>query len=88
MQTEIESLINQFEVVFSGKPWYGDGAIEKLEKLDSKIVAIAPLDNLHSVIQLVQHMTAWKTYLIEKMKGNVPIPKVFVIILQVNANLE
>ena len=70
MHREIESLIAQFEDVFSGNPWYGDGVIEKLEKMDVKTVAIAPMGKLHSVIQLVRHMTAWKRYLIEKMSGN------------------
>ena len=70
MRSHIESLIAQFEDVFYGKPWYGDGVVEKLEKMDPEHVAIAPFGKLHSVIQLVQHMTAWKTYLIEKMNGN------------------
>jgi len=70
MHREIESLIAQFEDVFSGNPWYGDGVIEKLEKMDVKTVAIAPMGKLHSVIQLVRHMTAWKRYFIEKMSGN------------------
>ena len=70
MRNQIESLVAQFEDVFYGNPWYGDGVIEKLEKIESKTVAIAPMGKLHSVIQLVQHMTAWKIYLVEIMRGN------------------
>jgi len=70
MQKMIKGLINQHEDIFSGTPWYGDGVLEKLDKLDSKVVGITPLGELHSVIQLLQHMTAWKKYLIERMNGN------------------
>jgi len=70
MRVQIDNLIDQYDGIFWGKPWYGDGVIEKLEKMDSELIAIVPMGKLHSVVQLVRHMTAWKRYLIEKMDGN------------------
>jgi len=71
MRTEIKEIIDQLNQVYSGDPWYGDGFVEKLSKIDWRIVNKMPTPNSPSVARLVKHILNWRVFLIQKLNGNV-----------------
>jgi len=62
-----EKFIKKINTVFNGQPWYGK-SIEKI--LDDVVDANFRHDGGHSIGQILEHMVQWRTYLIEKAKGN------------------
>ena len=63
-------LAEELELIFSGQPWYGDGVIEKLNKIDPHTANAARVGNPHTIGQVVQHMCAWRKYVMEKLLSN------------------
>jgi len=70
MKTMLSHLIEQFQCIYNGSPWYGDSLLQKLEKADAEAVFATPAPGLHSVAQQVAHILAWRRVLAERLKGN------------------
>ena len=63
-------LSRQLYRVFAENPWYGEGVLEKLDKLDPALVELPRAGQIHTLSQQVQHMIAWRKYVLERLKGN------------------
>lgn len=70
MKSVTERLVFNLNDAFSGTPWYGDSVMTKLNAIDFKIVNELPTNVTNSIARIVQHMTNWKTFTIEKLIGN------------------
>ena len=57
---QIQLLIRQYEDVYSGKVWMGNNMKKKLDSLEQEEAFRRPLPSLHSVAELIAHLTAWK----------------------------
>ena len=55
----ISNLIAQIRGIYDGKLWMGDNMKQKLSSLSDGEAFAKPKDSLHSVAELVAHMTAW-----------------------------
>lgn len=64
-----QEIIELLRRSFDGAAWHGPSVMEILRK-----VAIDQLGNQigdsHTLIELVEHMTAWRRFAIEKLRGN------------------
>ena len=67
MQTKI--IIKQLERVFNGPAWHGPSVMETLSAIKAEHKNYVH-KNSHSIIELIGHMTAWRKYVIETLKGN------------------
>ncbi|MEM7106547.1 MAG: DinB family protein [Bacteroidota bacterium] len=56
----ISHIIEQLQEVQNGKLWMGDTFMKKLDSITAEEAFIRPLPNLHSVAELIAHLTAWK----------------------------
>lgn len=70
MKTELSSFILQFQDIYQGSPWYGDSLMHKLEQVGPKDAFAMPVPGVHSIAQLTAHITVWRRYLVERLKGN------------------
>ena len=67
---QIEKLLSDLKLVFSGNPWYGHGVLEKLDQLSSEQATTIASEVDRSVSQVVAHMTAWRNYAISRVAGD------------------
>jgi uncharacterized damage-inducible protein DinB len=66
----VEIVVSQLKDVYSGSPWYGKPVRTILREIMPEKAGVRPDDSSHSVFQLAQHMLAWRTYVVEQLKGN------------------
>ena len=69
MKTEIQRLIDILEHTFEKNAWHGPAMMEVLTEIDERIVN-KKLNDTHSILELVAHMTAWRNFVTERLLGN------------------
>ncbi len=73
MKYLVENIIQQLEEVQNGKLWIGSTFDSKLNQVDENSVFLRPIENLHSVAEIISHLTLWRKETILKIqtgKGN------------------
>ncbi len=64
-----KTILSDLQTIFNGHPWYGYPIIKIVESIPE-----AHINNRYkqgnSIAQILQHMIAWRTFAIEKLKGN------------------
>ena len=68
MKVLIEYVINQLQENQDGKVWVGSTYNSKLKKIDEENAFIRPADDLHSVAEIISHLTTWQKETILKIK--------------------
>jgi|SRR5690606_4729385 len=66
---EIKKLSKLIQRVYDGKAWHGPSVKEVLEDIDANTCK-KKIGDSHSIVQLVQHMVAWRTFVIRRLLGN------------------
>lgn len=66
--SDIQKLKKLIERSFDQQPWYGPSVMETLKDISSKN-ASNRLPASHSIIELVCHMTAWRKFVIDQLRG-------------------
>src|SRR5688572_4099256 len=69
MKTEIQKLTSLLQRTFEKYAWHGPSVMETLQNITQDI-ANNRLNNTHSIIELVAHMTAWRDFVISRLEGN------------------
>jgi len=70
MQAELKKIGILHKSIQKGQAWHGKSLQEALDSLDYQQAAKAPFPGAHSVWRYVLHITAWRRFAIEKLKGN------------------
>jgi len=68
MKYIIENIIQQLEEVQNGKLWIGSNFDSKLNQVNEKSAFLRPIENLHSVAEIISHLTLWRKETILKIK--------------------
>lgn len=68
MKYLIENIIQQLEEVQRGKLWIGSTFNSKLNQVDENSVFLRPTENLHSVAEIISHLTLWRKETILKIQ--------------------
>jgi len=68
MKRCIEQLIYQLKEVQKGNPWIGSSYKKKLEVLSDEDFFRRPLKDVHSVAELISHLTIWRKETALKIK--------------------
>jgi uncharacterized damage-inducible protein DinB len=69
MNTLISTHISHLNDLISGDPWLDESFQKKLEPVYDNNAFTRPLPELHSVAELISHMTEWKLSVISMLKG-------------------
>lgn len=54
---------------FDGKPWFGPSVMDTLSKVMLE-ETLNQLPNSHTIIELLEHMIAWRTFVIKRLQGD------------------
>lgn len=64
----IESIIQQLEDVQNGKLWIGSTFDGKLKQVNENDVFVRPIEHLHSIAEIISHLTLWRKETILKIQ--------------------
>ena len=67
-RSKTKLLIASLKSIYEGPAWHGPAVKETLAKLDSQDMLKAT-DKSHNIVELINHMTAWRNYAIKKLQG-------------------
>lgn len=65
-----EEIINQFEEVYSGKPWYGNSILDIFDNIPGSDAVKKLKPDGHSIVELVYHMITWRYFVIRQIQGD------------------
>jgi len=64
----VQHLIHQLQAVQNGRLWVGANYVLKFNQVSEQQVFVRPLPNLHSVAEIISHLTLWRNETILKIK--------------------
>jgi len=67
--SETARLADQIRRAFEGNAWHGDSVLKLLADVDAKTAAARPIENAHTIWELVLHMAAWDDAVCRRAKG-------------------
>jgi uncharacterized damage-inducible protein DinB len=70
MNAKMSALINNLKEVFNGKPWFGNSVMTVMGDIPFDKVHLKPVAELHSIIELTEHIIAWRVFVIKKIQGD------------------
>lgn len=68
MKIRITEIIQQLEEVQSGKLWIGSNFDVKLKSIEEDSAFLRPINSLHSVAEIIAHLTLWRKETILKVQ--------------------
>jgi len=68
MNNLIQNLIEQYQAVQCGKLWMGGTYESKLAAIEEHQVFVRPLPGLHSIAEILSHLTVWRKETILKIE--------------------
>lgn len=66
--SRIRKYMDHFKEIYDGSPWYGDNIVAKVSNLTADTAFTRPVQGMHSVAEVVSHMTYWRQSLISRMQ--------------------
>lgn len=70
MTDETKRLLKNISATYDGQAWHGDNIITILSGVTTEAASRRPEKLNHSIAEIVCHMTAWRYFVVEKLKGN------------------
>lgn len=70
MNTEIQSIINNFHGIHAGEPWFGRSVYDLMDEVDPEITSIKPNNSSHSLLDLLYHMLTWAEFTLRRIEGD------------------
>lgn len=67
---QITILVNQFETIYNGEPWYGSSIAKILEDITEENAFWEPTEGAHSIAQLMSQIIYWRQSLIKKLEND------------------
>jgi uncharacterized damage-inducible protein DinB len=71
--SESSRVADQLRRAFDGDAWHGDSVLEILKGVTAAQAAAHPIENAHSIWELVLHIAAWDGAVLRRMGGNAVI---------------
>ena len=68
--SEVERIKDQLHRSFYGNSWHGPAVMEVLKGIDGEQAAHKPLDNVHSIWEITQHISAWEEVVLKRLQGD------------------
>jgi uncharacterized damage-inducible protein DinB len=70
MRSERDRLEEQLRLVFDGEAWHGPSVMEALKDVTAELAAQHPIDGVHSIWELVLHLTWTYGLVLRKLTGH------------------
>jgi uncharacterized damage-inducible protein DinB len=72
--SQITFIIDQLKAAFDGEAWHGPALMEILDGTDAKMAAAHAIPNVHSIWELVLHLTTWERVITRRIRGEALMP--------------
>jgi uncharacterized damage-inducible protein DinB len=69
METEANRIADELTREHEGDPWHGTPLMQLLAGVDHELAARRPADGVHTIWELVLHITAWKNEVRKRIGG-------------------
>ena len=69
MEGEVARIVDELQREHEGDPWHGTPLRTLLAGVTPEVAAARPIRNVHSVWEIVLHMTAWKNEVRRRLGG-------------------
>ena len=69
--SECGRLADQIRRAFEGEAWHGDSLLQILSDVNAERAAAKPIRNVHSIWELVLHISAWDRAVLRRTGGEV-----------------
>lgn len=66
--TELERIKNLMNATFHGGAWHGPSVLENVKDIKPKVAANRQ-KGIHTIAELVYHMTSWRIFALKKIQG-------------------
>jgi len=66
----IKDLIQQLKDVENGDLWLDENFEKKLLQVDEKTAFECPISDVHSVAEIISHLTEWRKEVLSRLQGN------------------
>jgi len=75
--SETARIADQLRRAFEGEAWHGPSILPLIHDLDARSAMRRPVENAHSIWEIVAHVEVWDNVVLRRMKGQVvqPTPK-------------
>jgi len=75
--SETARIADQLRRAFEGEAWHGPSILPLIHDLDARSAMRRPIENAHSIWEIVAHVEVWDNAVLRRMKGEVvqPTPK-------------
>ena len=70
MKTEIERVCDEIKRIHYGDAWHGPALHEVLAGISAPQAAARPLADVHSIWEIVRHITVWETVFRRRLEGD------------------
>ena len=67
---EAARIVDELSRAIDGDPWHGTSVAAILRDVTAGIAATRPHDRVHSIWEIVRHMTAWTNEVARRLDGN------------------
>lgn len=67
MNNAIKNILEQLQELHHGKPWIGRSLEFRLAQLDPDKCFVRPIPDMHSIAEILSHVTLWRTEAILKI---------------------
>jgi uncharacterized damage-inducible protein DinB len=67
--TEIDRIVDELDREHSGDPWHGSPLTQILEEIDHTLASTRAFEGVHTIWELVLHITAWKNEVRRRIGG-------------------
>lgn len=67
--SESAGIADQLRRAFYGEAWHGPSLLELLKDVDARTAAARPIDNVHSIWELLLHIEAWDNAGLVRLSG-------------------
>jgi uncharacterized damage-inducible protein DinB len=69
MATDITRIADQLRHAVEGEAWYGPSVLETLSGVDARTAAAHPIRGVHSIWEILHHITAWSRAVLRRTDG-------------------
>jgi len=82
-KSDFDALKQELREVYDGDPWHDSSITSALKGIDARTAALRSIANVHTIWEIVLHMTAWTREVASRVRGGAikdppedwPVPK-------------
>src|SRR5688572_23534021 len=65
-----QKIAQRLEEIYRGEPWFGESLQTKLKTVTEETAYRQPVNNKHSIAEILSHMEFWRKSFVHQLKGD------------------